>query len=87
VLDSPVFSGLILSEDGSTTALLLNLKDDPELSELHRQRSQLRLLKQKSEIDSAQISELANVEQAYDTARGRLAQRRHSPYTGHHGIL
>jgi len=39
VLDSPVFSGLILSEDGSTTALLLNLKDDPELSELHRQRS------------------------------------------------
>jgi predicted RND superfamily exporter protein len=87
VLDSPVFSGLILSEDGSTTALLLNLKDDPELSELHRQRSQLRLLKQKSEIDSAQISELANVEQAYDTARGRFGLQRKEDIARIRGIM
>jgi predicted RND superfamily exporter protein len=77
VMDSPVFSGLILSEDGSTTALLLSLKDDAELGQLYRARSDLRLLRQQGELTSEQAQQLADVEAQYDSVRADFNGQRH----------
>ena len=77
IMQSAVFNELILSEDGSTTALLVRLKSDPELNELSAQRSQLRLLKQRGELTDEQQAELAVIEEQYDAARAVVGGQRH----------
>jgi len=77
IMESPVFSELILSKDGSTTALLVRLKSDPELYKLSTQRSQLRLLEQRGELTDEQHTELAVIEERYDLARAVIGGQRH----------
>jgi uncharacterized protein len=48
LLNSPIYRELIISEDGQTTAIQVNLKDQPEFRELQRERNQL-LIKKNSE--------------------------------------
>lgn len=48
VLDSPIYRELIISEDGGTTAIQVNLKDYPEFRELQKERNKL-LFKDKTE--------------------------------------
>ena len=87
IMESPVFRGLILSEDGSTTALLLSLKDDPELSRLHAQRSELRLLNQRGELSGVQVDELNRVERQYDSRRAVFGGQRHQDIASIRSIM
>ncbi len=87
IMQSPVFEGLILSDDGSTTALLLSLKDSPELSRLHTQRSQLRLLQLRGELSSEQAIELDGVEQQYDSVRSAFGSQRHQDIASIRSIM
>ncbi|MFT5395616.1 MAG: putative RND superfamily exporter protein [Gammaproteobacteria bacterium] len=41
LLNSPIYRELIISEDGQTTAIQVNLKDSPEFRDLQRERNQL----------------------------------------------
>ena len=41
LLNSPIYRELIISEDGQTTAIQVNLKDNPEFRDLQRERNQL----------------------------------------------
>ena len=87
IMESPVFRGLILSEDGSTTALLLSLKDDSELSRLHAQRSELRLLSQQGDFSGVQVDELNRVERQYDARRAVFGGQRHQDIASIRSIM
>lgn len=62
IFNSPIYKELIVSEDGTTTAIQINLKDEVEFRDLQREREQL-LLKAKSEnltdVEKARIDEIS----------------------------
>ena len=45
LLTSPIYKELVISKDGSTTALLVNLKDQSEFRDIQRERNQLLIKK------------------------------------------
>ncbi|TQV68268.1 RND family transporter [Exilibacterium tricleocarpae] len=83
-LSSPIYRDMLLSPDGQTTALLLNLAVDNRFIELVRERDSLRLKRDTQGLTEAEAEELARVSQAFldyrtaaDTrARARVAQVR-----------
>ncbi len=87
VSSSPVFGDLVLSEDGSTTALLLTLKDDPAMQDLFAQRSQLRLKDLREGLTTDEALQLESVNQKYATARAAFDGQRHEDIAGIRGIL
>ena len=77
LLKSPIYRDLILSADGQTTALLINLKRDTYFTDLLNKRNQLRAKKRVeklSEDDQAQLDEYVA---AYDEYNTLFNQRRH----------
>lgn len=87
IVDSPVFGNLIISEDGGTTALSLNLRNDEALNALHAERSALRLADLRNELSDSQHIELADVNQRYDAARSVFDQQRHDDIIAIRSIL
>jgi len=73
---SPVFSESILSADASTTALLLSMKDDPELESLRARRQELIAASEQGELDDAGDQALEEVRVRYGQAHRRAAERR-----------
>ena len=61
LLNSPIYKELIISEDGQTTAIQINLKDSPEFRNLQRERNEL-LMKanthELNEIDQARLDDI-----------------------------
>lgn len=55
---SPLFKNLLISEDGNTTALRIELAEDENLQQLARERNRLRLLKNPSESQKERLKEL-----------------------------
>ena len=84
---SPVFSELLLSVDGRTTALLLSLKDDAALASLADERSALRLLQLRGELSVDQNETFAQVNQQYDEARAAFDGQRHDDIAAIRNIL
>lgn len=84
---SPVFGELILSADGSTTALLLNLKDDDVLATLATERSVLRLKQLQGDLSTGENIKLAEVNQKYDVTRAAFEGRRHDDIASIRSIL
>ncbi len=74
---SPVYSNLVFSEDGKTTAMLLNLVDDKSVTELREQRDALRQKQRVNEASAADLQQLAQIETQYDTATRARDQLRH----------
>jgi len=70
---SPLFRELLISKDGHTTALRIELQENPRLTKLTKQRSALRSLDDPT--DEEQVK-LAQTEQQYNTERQRSLQRR-----------
>ncbi|MCH9669865.1 MAG: MMPL family transporter [Gammaproteobacteria bacterium] len=58
ILASPLFGGLILSEDGAVTALVLTLKQDTDLISLRQRRDALRQQRAEEGISSEQSDAL-----------------------------
>ncbi|MCH9691695.1 MAG: MMPL family transporter [Gammaproteobacteria bacterium] len=64
-LNSPIYRNLILSPDGQTTALVINLKPDSRGLELVRERDALRRLRNKDRLNPEQQTQLQNASAAY----------------------
>ena len=65
VLTSPIYKELIISEDASTTALLVNLEDQPEFREIQRKRNQLLIKSKNNGLDADEIVELEKISYQY----------------------
>ena len=74
---SPIFSKLIISEDGQTTALQINLKDDQEFKELLKQKNSLSLKKRKGELTQEEKTTYKKVLERYDAVKTRQNQLNH----------
>ncbi|WOX06485.1 efflux RND transporter permease subunit [Microbulbifer pacificus] len=64
-LESPIYKDLILSPDGETTAMMLNLELDKEGLDLVRERDALRRLRNSEGLDAAQTQRLEAVTAEY----------------------
>ena len=77
LLNSPIFNELIISDDGTTTALQVNLRQDSDYRELQRQRNDL-LYKNKTEgLTEAEQGKLEQVLQEYAEQKKRFDRLNH----------
>lgn len=70
-LHSPIYRDMLLSADGTTSAILLNLKVNNQYIEMARHRDALRLKRDKEGLSAAEVTELERVSAeflAYRTA-------------------
>lgn len=74
---SPIYSQLLVSEDGKLTAVQINLRRDQRYFELLRQREALRQARNERELSAAEAAELASVEAAFK-AHSAVALERQS---------
>ena len=74
-LTSPVYRDTLLSEDGQTTALQLNLALDEHYLELVRKRDSLRIKASKEGLSKAEQEELAQVSATFRAYRTRASER------------
>ncbi|WP_066966513.1 RND family transporter [Microbulbifer sp. Q7] len=83
-LESPIYKDLIMSADGETTAMMLNLTLDQKGLDLVRERDALRRQRNESGLDAAQAQRLEAVSAEYlqhrtaqeDAARDRVQEVR-----------
>ncbi len=87
ISQSPVFGDLILSADGGTTALLLNLQENAPLQQLHKERTSLRLKNLAGDLAAAEQAQLETVNRQYDDLRAEFAKKRHEDIVGIRSIL
>jgi uncharacterized protein len=84
---SPIFGEVVLSADGKTTAILLDLKDDPRVRELLAIRSHLREKQLNGTLEEHEAAQLTHVDASYDAARRVFDDNRHRDITAIRGIL
>ena len=65
ILDSPIYKNLIISEDGTTTALQINLSSNPELLELNKIKASLVSKKISGDITSLEVLRLETIKSEY----------------------
>jgi len=87
ITTSPVFRDLIISEDGTTTALQLTLKGDAEYSRLHAERAELRLKKLNNELTAEDKKQLQTVSLEFDDVRATFNKTRHNDIKSIRAIL
>ncbi|MGB0955879.1 MAG: efflux RND transporter permease subunit [Panacagrimonas sp.] len=74
---SPVYRDLVMSPDGRTTAMLLNLQPNPRAEALFARRNELRILRDEAGLNGEQAAELSRVTSEYAAASAaRQAQLR-----------
>jgi len=76
-LNSPIYRDMLLSPDGQTTAMLLNLAVDNRYIELVRHRDALRLLRDQKGLTAAEALELEQVSKTFLDYRTASAKRGH----------
>ncbi len=74
---SPIFRDLVISEDGKTTALQINLVENTQLIALQAEREQLLMQSQQANFTVSQKNLLDRVEQAYVLAKDHADQHNH----------
>ena len=74
---SPVYQDLIISSDGQTTAVLVNLKRDENLEALQAARNELLIEKGSGQLGPEGDRELANLSAAYEKASKVAGDRHH----------
>ncbi len=84
---SAVFQDLILSSDGKTTAILVNLKDDEEVSRLFAERQSLRVLVREGTATKDLEARLEEVSRDYDQKREAFDTLRHEDIIAIRAIL
>ena len=65
ILDSPIYKNLIISEDGTTTALQINLSSNPELLALNKIKASLVSKKISGDITSLEVLRLETIKSEY----------------------
>ena len=96
LLTSPIYRDLIVSSDGRTAALLLELAGDPNYENLLNSRNELRGKRHKAGLSDQEARALKRIEKEYDRARAAFNEKRHliiqrirqivAPYW-QHGVL
>ncbi len=74
---SPIYSDYVVSSDGQTTGILINLATDDELERLAGKRSTLLEKKRSGSIDRKELNELQNCSRAYEERYNDYKERRH----------
>ncbi len=77
-LASPVYRDMLLSPDGRTTALLLNIAVDNQYLELVNTRDQLRVKRDAGELDEEGLNDLATITQTFLDYRTNSETRAHA---------
>ncbi|MDX1518758.1 MAG: MMPL family transporter [Gammaproteobacteria bacterium] len=77
IMTRPMFRNLIISEDGSTTALIVYLKNDQEYLDLQKQRNRLLIEKMSDGLDADERQQLEQVQEAYARAKEEVDRRNH----------
>lgn len=93
---SPVYRNLIISPDGRTTALLLELAEGRDYNDLFKSRNELRTKRRSAGLSDEEARTLERITAEYDRAHETLNARRHldiqrikdivAPYR-QHGVL
>ena len=87
VASSPIFGEVVLSADGKTSAILLNLKDDERVNSLLIERSRLREKRFEEGLSESEAAELERVSAEYDAARSVFDEIRHRDIAAIRAIL
>ena len=77
LLNSPIYRELIISKDGRTTALQVNLKDTPDFRDLQRERNQLFLKQKEQGLDKNEQLRLDEILIEYAVRKNELDQINH----------
>ena len=78
ILDSPIYKNLIISEDGTTTALQINLSSNPELLELNKIKASLVSKKISGDITSLEALRLEAIKSEYKTIKSLYDKQIHN---------
>ena len=87
LIRSPIFRESILSADATTTALLLSMKDDPELEALGTRRQELLAAQANDALDDTGERELAEVQAQYEHAHRRAGEHRSASVAAVRAVL
>ncbi|GIS91067.1 MAG: hypothetical protein CM1200mP20_11080 [Pseudomonadota bacterium] len=74
---SPVFNNLVVSADGTTTALRINLANDEDFKELNRTKYELLYRKQQAGLNDSEQHDLDLVSARHATAKREVDGRNH----------
>lgn len=77
LMTSPVYRNLVLSADGSTTAMLISLSENPQVAALREQRDALRQRIRDNQASAGDRATLSNIEARYDAATRERDELRH----------
>ncbi len=77
LIASPIFKELIISLDGNTTALQVNLKGNDRFRELLHKRNALLVKQQEGTINSDEGKQLKEVSDAYASLKNEINQKDH----------
>jgi len=77
LLESPLYSDLLISAEADTTALFISLKDDPDLKRLLNARYELRLKRRTASLSDAERNTLEQTEGDYQRAQTFRNQQIH----------
>ena len=78
LINSPIFNELIISKDGTTTALQLNLREAPEYTEIKRERNRLLIKKYSSDFTDQDRIKLEQINTAYFAAKDKADGQIHN---------
>ena len=77
LLNSPIYNDLVISNDGKTTALQINLKENREFSELSTKKNLYLTKKHRGELTAAERQELPQLLDRYEKAKTIQSQKNH----------
>jgi predicted RND superfamily exporter protein len=77
LMSSPVYKDLIISTDGRTTALLINLKEEENFVDMQLRRGELLEKRRTGQLSDAEREELPGLLAAYEEAHEALNNRWH----------
>ncbi|MGH8248923.1 MAG: hypothetical protein ACREUU_21150, partial [Gammaproteobacteria bacterium] len=82
LVESPLFSELVVSKDGRTTALQLNLEEDAEYHDLQMRRNHLLIRQDRDGLSTDEQEELEGVNAQYEDAKQRVNRANHARMNG-----
>jgi predicted RND superfamily exporter protein len=71
LLESPLFAELVISRDGTLSAMQVNLKQDENFSRLNLERNRLLVRKHRDQLTPAEALQLDRLEADYEAAKDR----------------
>ena len=77
LLNSPIYSQMVISLDGKTTALQINLKDNPEFRQLLKTKNELITRKHQGTLNEADRKKLSGILEKYEITKAEVNEKNH----------